>query len=460
MIAQRTSGPHLQFLGGTDTVTGSKFLIRTGEQRVLVDSGLFQGRESIEARNWQDVGPDPATLDAVVLTHGHLDHSGYLPRLNRLGFRGPVYGTAPTLDVASIIVRDSASIHEWEARERAGKAGAGDTSVDPLYTTDDAFGVIDRFEPRAEATWHQITRDISYRHRRAGHILGATFLEMNVAGRRLTFSGDLGRLSDPLMEAPETPGDTDLLVLESTYGNRCHVSYRVPKLLERYVRETIDRRGSVLIPSFAVERSQHVMWLLHTLREQDRIPDVPMYLDTPMGIDVSGLFYDYPEWHKLTLKQWRETFDQFIPVENADYTKSIVEKRNPKIVIAGSGMVTGGRIMAYLEKHLTDPDSLLLLVGYQAENTRGRALKEGAEHVEFHGTPVPVRVRVETLAGLSAHGDQRELMNWCNRMPDTPEQTYLVHGDPASREVLGDALSEERNMNVRLPEHRESVALT
>ncbi len=450
----------LQFLGGTDTVTGSKFLLRIGAQKVLIDCGMFQGLDEIAQRNHQDPGIDPASVDAVVLTHGHLDHAGYLPRFHKLGFRGPVYGTAPTLDVARIIVKDSANIQEWEAEKQNRDVTDPDRLVEPLYNTEDAFAVIDRFERCAVNTWHQISEDISYRHRRAGHILGATFLEMNVAGRHITFSGDLGRSEDPLMSPPEPPRDTDHLILESTYGNRCHVRHRTTDLLETYIRETIQQKGSVLIPSFAVERSQHVMWLLHTLKKQDRIPDVPMYLDTPMGIDVSGLFYEHPEWHKLTIKQWRNAFDQFIPVENTGYTKKIVDRRKPKIVIAGSGMVTGGRILTYLEKHLTDPDSTLLLVGYQAEETRGRALKEGADHIRFHGTPVPVHIRVETIAGLSAHADQRELMDWVSRMDSLPEQIYLVHGDPPSRSAFQKALSEETGNEPVLPGYRETVSLS
>ncbi len=450
--------PKIHFLGGTDTVTGSKFLLELGKQRILIDCGLFQGTPSVERLN-RDAPPiDPATIDAVILTHGHLDHVGALPRFHRLGFRGPIYGTAPTLATARIILRDSAKIQEKEAHMLSQEA-AGEETVEPLYTTEDALRVIERFERRTENTWHDVAPEISYRHRRAGHILGATFLEVNAGDKKLTFSGDLGRSTNPLIPAPEPPRPTDYLVLESTYGNRNHVSYEVKPLMEEYVTRTIQRGGTVLIPSFAVERSQHVMWMLHTLRKEGRIPEVPMYLDTPMGIDVCGLMNEFPEWHRLHLKQWRETFDQFIAVESGKKSRSIVDAREPKIVIAGSGMVSGGRILSYLKKHLTDPDSMLILVGYQAEQTHGRELQEGAEVLRFHGTNVPVRIPVSTMPGLSAHADQQALLNWCDQMKTAPEQTFLVHGETASRTALQNAIHETKRNGSTLPKLNDVVSL-
>ncbi len=449
----------LHFLGGTDTVTGSKFLVQTDRQRVLVDCGLFQGLEAVEERNRDEPVVDPAKLDAVLITHGHLDHVGALPLYYRHGFRGPVLGTGPTLSTARIILRDSASIQERKAHE-ASRQRPGDESVEPLYTSEDAEQVIDHFERRVENTWHQVTPSISYRHRRAGHILGATFLELNVAGRKLTFSGDLGRPDHPLIPAPESPRSTEFLVMESTYGNRNHVHYRLRTLVRRYICRAIEQQGTVLIPSFAVERTQHVMWILHQLRQEGRIPDVPMYLDTPMGIDVCGLLYEYPEWHRLYLKEWREAFDAFTAVESGENSRSIVEAREPKIVIAGSGMVSGGRILSYLKKHLTDPDSVLMLVGYQAEGTHGRTLQEGADVLRFHGTNVPVRIPVRTIPGLSAHADQGELLYWCRRMEEPPERTFLVHGNKPSRNTLQRAINRVPSFRCLTPTQNDSIQLT
>ena len=450
------SSPTIHFLGGTDTVTGSKFLLELDHERVLIDCGMFQGTESVERLNRDEPVVDPATLDAIILTHGHLDHVGALPIYQREGFRGPVYGTAPTLATAEIILRDSAKIQEMEAHNQS-KERPDDDPVEPLYTAEDALRVIKQFQQRTERQWHDVTDRISYRHRRAGHILGATFLEVRAGDRSLTFSGDLGRSTNPLLPAPEPPRSTVVLVMESTYGNRNHVPYDQQELVARHIRRTIDRRGTVLIPSFAVERTQHVMWMLYRLRESGDIPDVPMYVDTPMGLDVCGLMYDFPEWHRLHLKQWRDVFDRFIPIEDGKKSRAVVDAREPKIVIAGSGMVSGGRILSYLEKHLTDPDSTLMLVGFQAEGTRGRALQEGAEVLRFHSTNVPVQINVTTIPGLSAHADQGELMDWWNQMEDKPDQTFLVHGDHSSRNALQQALASEHANGSITPVQHESV---
>ncbi len=454
------SSTTIQFAGAAETVTGSKFLINCEGDRVLVDCGLFQGIKKLRERNWENPGFDPRTVDAVILTHGHLDHTGYLPRLVKQGYRGPILGTAPTLDVAEIILRDSAKIQEEEARRANEKGYTKHEPAKPLYDIEDAERAIELFEDRETADWLEPVDAISYRHRRAGHILGATFLELNAGDTRITISGDLGRGNDPLMEPPVTPEDTDYLLLESTYGDRNHPEFAPRDQLERIIGEAVSNGGSVLIPSFAVERAQLLMYLLHRLQREDRIPSLPMYLDTPMGEKVSHLFDRHPSWHKLNKNEWRKITQDFEPVETVAETASVAKQEGSKLVIAGSGMVTGGRILHYLEYYLSDPDSFLVLAGYQAEGTRGRHLEDGAERIKFQGEYWPVNLRVEKLDELSAHADQGELLSWCESIKDSVKRVFPVHGEPSALDAMRIRLRDQYGWDVQIPEMGEVIDLS
>lgn len=442
----------LHFAGAAETVTGSKYLLSRGNEHILVDCGLFQGKKKLRNKNWRKPHFDPATLDAVLLTHGHLDHTGYLPRLVRLGFNGPIMGTPPTLDIAEIILRDSAKIQEEEARRANQKGHTSHDPAKPLYSIKDAEKAIDHFTPRSEDNWHSLTSSLSCRYRRAGHILGATFIEMKAEDRRITFSGDMGRSRDPLMYPPESPAATDVLLLESTYGDRNHPAFDALDQLETIIGDTVSRGGTILVPSFAVERAQLLMYLLWKLRKEDRIPQIPMYFDTPMGMNVTKLFYDHADWHRLNSGEWEEVTQIFEAVQTFSETQSIAKQDRSKLIIAGSGMVTGGRILEYLTYYLQDPDSFLLLAGYQAEGTRGRHLLEGAEQIKFHGDYWPVHIQVDLLDELSAHADQSELLNWCGQMEGNPDQVYLVHGEPTAQNALRVRLQDQFDWNVNIPQ--------
>jgi metallo-beta-lactamase family protein len=443
----------LHFLGAAGTVTGSKYLVKTEQSAVLVDCGLFQGLKKLREKNWDYLPVEMDEIDAVVLTHGHLDHTGYLPRLGRAGFQGPIYGTAPTLDIAEIILRDSAKIQEEEA-ERANREGySKHDPAEPLYTVADVEPMLTRMQAVETGQWMDVTDDISVRFNYVGHILGATYLDIQVGDKRLVFSGDVGRLNDLMLYSPQKPQKADILLLESTYGDRLHGSMDdTIQKLQTVIQDTVQEGGTVFIPSFAVERAQLLMYLLWQLRKEKRIPAVPMILDSPMGANVLDLFRKHHDWHQLSDEECEQMCSQFRVVRDYRETLEIRDNEASKIVIAGSGMVTGGRILSYLEKYIGDPQSHLLLAGFQAEGTRGRQLLEGAHEIKFSGEYHKVGIQVSKLDGLSAHADQAELLEWVSDLEYSPEQVYLVHGEPTSLDTMRVKLRDTFQWDAQIPE--------
>ncbi len=426
----------IHFLGAAGTVTGSKYLLEAPEKKFLVDCGLFQGLKQLRLMNWDHLPVDVPTIDFVLLTHGHLDHVGYLPRLIKDGFKGKIYGTAPTLDIAEIILRDSARLQEEEA-EQANKEGfSKHHPAKALYTEKDVEATLTHFNVVNLNQWLDLGGQVQARFQTNGHIIGSTFIEVHVLGKKFVFSGDVGQEDDLLLLPPKKPTEADILFVESTYGDRLHPTDDSKERLKTIVLETIARGGSVIIPSFAVERTQVMMYLLWQLRVAGALPDVPMIMDSPMGSRVLGVFEKHKDWHKLPSAEYTAMCEMFQVVENYQETLHLIETKYPKIIIAGSGMVTGGRVLSYLQNYIENPQHTVLLVGYQGEGTRGRQLLEGTHELKIHGKYYPVKSHVEVLHGLSAHGDQAELLHWMSDIKVAPEHIYVVHGEKQAADTF------------------------
>tara|TARA_R100001143_G_scaffold61705_2_gene63152 strand:- start:1363 stop:2733 length:1371 start_codon:yes stop_codon:yes gene_type:complete len=445
--------PKIHFLGAAGTVTGSKFLLELPDMKILVDCGMFQGIKKLRELNWQQLPVLASEIDLVLLTHGHLDHTGFLPRLINMGFTGRVLATAPTLDIADIILRDSAKIQEEDA-ERANLEGfSKHKPALPLYNTEDVEKTVSRFDPQPEGVWIEPLDGLKVRFQYVGHILGATFIEIETAGKRLVFSGDIGRKADPLLHEPKKPEKADILLLESTYGDRLHSDHDIQEKLIRVINQTVEKGGSLIIPSFAVERAQLLMYHLWQLHQKKKLPaGLPIIVDTPMGSSVSDLFHKHHKWHRLSANEFKQLSHRVREVKSYKETWEIIDDPQPKIVIAGSGMVTGGRVLSYLKIYLSKPETTILLAGYQAEGTRGRALLEGASELKFFGKYYSVKAKVEMLEGLSGHADQEELLHWVSELQFPPEQIFLIHGEPNSANILSEKLKSRFGWSSEIPE--------
>ncbi|WP_394350983.1 MBL fold metallo-hydrolase RNA specificity domain-containing protein [Acidiluteibacter ferrifornacis] len=419
----------VHFLGAAETVTGSKYLIETSNHKILVDCGLFQGLKKLRVKNWEHLPVNANEVDVVLLTHGHLDHSGYLPRLVKNGFKRSILGTEPTLDIASIILKDSGKIQE-EYAKRANKEGfTSHSPAEALYTIDDAEKAITHFRSVTEGEWINLFDGIQVRFQYNGHIIGATFIELDIHGERLVFSGDIGRPEDLLMEAPKKPKQADYLFIESTYGDRLHEEEDLEEKLKQIVITTVENGGTLIIPSFAVERAQTLMYILWQLRLKNKIPLVEMVMDSPMGVNVLEVFLRNEKWHKLTHEECTEMCSNFRVVETYKETWEVIDKKEPKIIIAGSGMITGGRVLTYLEQYIDQPETAVLLAGYQAEGTRGRQLLEGNTEIKINGKYYAVNAKIYNIQSLSAHADQQELLDWMSDIEKAPKETFIVHGE-------------------------------
>jgi len=441
----------ITFLGASGTVTGSKFLVETSEQNIMIDCGMFQGLKELRLLNWNDLPVNVKTIDVVLLTHGHLDHVGYLPRLVRQGFRGKIISTSPTMAIAEIVLKDSAKIHEEEAEKANKENYTKHQPALPFYTMEDAEKAIKLFQVEIEDKWISLSEHISFRFRYNGHIIGATFIELDISGKRFVFSGDVGRTNDYLLDDPKMPEWADFLFVESTYGNKLHPKEDVEKLLLSIIKDTIHKKGNLIIPSFAVERLQTLVYLLWKLYKENRIPDIPIFIDSPMGTNVLEVFKRFPKWHKLPLKDYNAMCHHVNIVQSYGETWKTIDDPRPKIVIAGSGMVTGGRVLTYLHQFIDKPSTTVLLVGFQAEGTRGRQLQDGAHEIRFFGKYFSVKATVKSIESLSAHADQKGLIDWMHNIKNIPEKVYLVHGEPCALDALRVKIRDTYNWNVSIP---------
>jgi metallo-beta-lactamase family protein len=449
----------IKFLGGAGTVTGSKTVIESNGIRILIDCGQFQGVKPLRELNWEPLPVLPSTIDFVLLTHGHLDHCGWLPRLVNQGFNGKIYCTSPTAAIAKLILLDSAKIQEEEA-ERANKEHfSKHEKAEPLYNLEQAERVFPLFRVIKPNQKIQLDAEISATFRNAGHILGACSIELQSENKTLVFSGDIGRDDDVLLFPPVKPKKADYIFLESTYGNRIHPNENVMLSLETYINNGFQIGGTIIIPSFAVERAQSIMYLLWQLKKEHKIPEIPYVIDTPMGISVLDIFMNNRNWHKLSERDCIDMCKMF--TMNSDYQETIatIFDKQPKVIIAASGMITGGRVLSYLERYISLPETTVLIVGYQAEGTRGRKLLEGATELKIYGNYYPVLAKILEIEGLSAHGDQNDLLHWLSALEQKPKKVFLVHGENQPADELRIKIQEKYGFDCCVPLMGQEVEL-
>lgn len=449
----------LKPLGAAGTVTGSKHLLSNGKHNVLIDCGLFQGLKNLRELNWENLSIAARDIDAVILTHAHLDHSGYLPRLVKQGFRGKIYSTSATRDVAELILKDSGHLQEKDADFLNRHKLTKHAPALPLYDARDAENALGHFSRVEFDQTITILDDLRFRFRYAGHILGAANVQVDWAGKRVVFSGDIGRYNHPLMPDPITPEEADYVVVESTYGNRLHDHTDPAEALGAITEKTVQRGGTLVIPSFAVGRAQELLYYFWKLKQAGRLSAVPIFLDSPMAIDATTMMSRHMDDHKLTPDEAREAYKIARYTEDVEDSKAINNNPYPKVIISASGMATGGRILHHLKNYAPDMKNTILLAGFQAAGTRGRALREGAKELKIHGMWVPVNAEVAQMDTLSGHADANELIRWLSGFRIPPKKTFIVHGEPDASEALRVLIGRELGWDSVVPRQDQEFKL-
>lgn len=453
------NGAILRFLGATDTVTGSRTLLEFAGRRILIDCGLFQGVKRIRDRNRAIFPVTPGSIDAVLLTHAHLDHSGYIPALVRDGFRGPVFATPATSELCTLLLPDSGHLQEEEARYADTRGYSSHHPPVPLYTASDAVRSLNSFKAHDFDTPLDLGGGIQGTFIPAGHILGASQVRLAVQGSVVHFTGDLGRPHDPLMRPPNALDSADVLIAESTYGNRSHPATDPETELGEVIGRTVKRGGVVLIAAFAVGRAETLMLHLSRLLRRKAIPDIPIYLNSPMAIDASGMYQRHPEEHRLKPREYMDMYKVAIMTRSVDDSKLLNLRGGPMVIISASGMLAGGRVLHHLQAYGPDPKNAVILSGYQAEGTRGAALAGGARQLRIFGQDVPIRAEVVQLDELSAHADSNEIIEWMRTASPAPRMTYLTHGEPDASDALRARIKRELGWMARVPEYLEAVSV-
>ncbi len=450
----------LSFLGGAGTVTGSKYLIENGEHRLLIDCGLFQGFKILRLRNWERFPVDPHGINAVLLTHAHLDHTGYLPLLIKQGFAGPVFCSGSTAGFCEILLPDSGHLQEKDA-EFANRHGfSKHKPALPLYTLKDALSALKQLRPIEFGQPLNLPGGAAVVFRRAGHILGAASIQLDWNGKTIVFSGDLGRYNDATMVDPVGVANADYLVVESTYGNRRHDARDPEEAVAEIIGRTVARGGTVVIPAFAVGRAQSLLFHLHRLKTFRRIPDVPIFLDSPMAVDASEIFCKHVADHRLTERECRDACAVAHYVQTVEESKALTINSMPKVIISASGMATGGRVLHHLKSYAPDGKNTILFAGFQAGGTRGAAMMGGADSIKIHGEYVPVRAEVKNLEMLSAHADADEILRWLKGFKTPPRTTFITHGEPTASDALRLRIEEELGWTCIVPDHGQPVDLS
>ena len=459
----------LTFLGATETVTGSKFLLEAAGKRILIDCGLFQGLKELRLRNWQEPPVDPRSVDAVILTHAHIDHTGYLPRFVRQGFNGRVYGTPATVDLLKILLPDSAHLQEEEARFRNKHHRSKHEVALPLYTVEDADATLRLTQSVPYQTLKSLGPDLQFDLLPAGHILGSAFVRFRSESKSVLFTGDIGRFDTPIIKDPSSIESADYLILESTYGNRIHEEqegHHGKFALRDVIVATARRGGTVLIPSFAVGRAQEILFHLRELEEEGEIPVLPVYVDSPMAVDAFEIYRDHEEEHDLEMNRLKAEGKHPMCTKNVSFVRTVQESKAinehnfPAIVISANGMATGGRIVHHLMHRLPDERNSVVFVGFQAAGTRGRYLVEGARTIRIYGLDYPVRAEIKSIQGFSAHGDANEILRWLQPFKAAPSKTFLVHGEPRAIVAMKEHILEKHpGWQVAIPQYREIFEL-
>ncbi|HZP85680.1 MAG TPA: MBL fold metallo-hydrolase [Burkholderiales bacterium] len=449
----------LRFLGATGTVTGSKYLIEGYGRRILVDCGLFQGYKQLRLRNWAPLPVTPSSIDTVILTHAHLDHSGYLPLLARGGFSGRVYCTDATRDLCAILLPDSGHLQEEDAYYANLEGFSKHRPALPLYTEDDAKRCLSLLKTVPFAQSIDLGGELRFEFIPAGHILGSAMVALRGPSGSILFSGDLGRPNDPVMRAPASVARADYLVVESTYGDRAHSTEDPLDALAAIVKRTAARGGIVLIPAFAVGRTQTLLYLIHQLKASGRIPNLPVFLNSPMAIDATRIFWEHRGEHRLSEAECEATCRVARFVRSAEESETLNRLRMPAIVIAASGMATGGRVLHHLKAFAPDLRNTVLFSGFQAGGTRGASMLAGASSVRIHGIDVPVRAEVALLDMLSAHADRAEILRWLSGFETPPRRTFMTHGEPAAADALRAHVAQTRKWDCHVPDYLEAQTI-
>ena len=455
----------LSFLGATGTVTGSKYLLscKTDDgtsKRILVDCGLFQGLKQLRLRNWAALPINPKNVDVVVLTHAHIDHSGYLPLFVKNGFSGKVYCSEATRDLCEVLLLDSAHLQEEEAKYANKRGFSKHKPALPLYTQEDAQFALSLLTPIDYEQDLDLGGGLTLRLSASGHILGSAFVRLQHKKTSVLFSGDIGRPHDILMKAPTPIKQADYLVLESTYGNRLH-DQTDPKIkLAALINETVQRKGVVIIPVFAVGRAQELLYYLHLLKASGAIDrNIPVYLISPMAVDATAIFNHFKNEHRLTPEQSHALCHTAQMVNGIEASKQLNESKGPMIILSASGMATGGRVVHHLKAFAPDPNNTILFVGFQAAGTRGAAMLDGATSIKIHGEYVPVRAKVALISNLSAHADYSEIINWLKGFESAPKKTFITHGEPVAADAMRLHIEEQLHWPVQVPDYLETVSL-
>ena len=449
----------IRFLGATGTVTGSRYLVTSGAKKILVDCGLFQGYKQLRLRNWAPFPVAPREIDAVVLTHAHLDHSGYLPLLVKNGFKGKVYCSAATRDLCGILLPDSGHLQEEEARYANKRGFSKHAPALPLYTVEDAIHAVQQMTPIDFEHDVDLGAGLTLRLIANGHILGSACVLLRDAHTRLLFSGDLGRPNDPTMLPPQPVQHADYLVIESTYGNRRHDTADPQVALAAVINRTVARGGVVLIPAFAVGRTQTLLYYIRLLKDAGSIPDIPVFLNSPLATSATDIFCNHSGIHRLSAAQCRAMCSSVHYVTSVEESKALNARKGPMIIVSASGMATGGRVLHHLKAFAPDARNTILFSGFQAGGTRGAAMLSGAESIKIYGEYVPVRAEVATLDNLSAHADYAEIIDWLRHFDAPPRTTFITHGEPAAADALRHHIEEQLKWRVEVPDYLETVSL-
>jgi metallo-beta-lactamase family protein len=449
----------LTCMGAAGTVTGSRHLIEANGKRILLDCGMFQGRRDVRTRNWDPFPVAPASIDTVVLSHAHMDHSGYVPRLIRDGYAGEILCSPPTIDLCGILLPDSGYLQERDAEYANRKTFSRHKPALPLYTEDEAEACMERFRAVEFGVDTDIGHGASLKLRRAGHILGAATLELKWHDRTIAFSGDLGRYDDPVLFDPDPIRHADYLLLETTYGDRLHEQGDPGEVLAGIVERTAARGGTVVIPSFAVGRAQLLTYYLWKMKKAGRMKSVPVYLDSPMAINASAILRRHFGDHRISSGIAGEIGEMVNYVRETEDSKALTQDKMPKVIISASGMATGGRILHHLKAYAPDPRNTIIISGFQAPGTPGATLLAGADDIRIHGKMVPIQAEIEEISMLSAHADANELMQWLQGFETPPRKTFLVHGEPASSRAMRDRIERELGWSCEIPGHLDRFDL-